>query len=122
MPGLRSIDPYDLIVVLAGEGTLPGFSDDEKVAHQGPQSRVRRHSRGAALPGRAGPVHLYPGSEPERLLDRSNDMFFPVTGGVVMLNDRRIGDGQTDTILVNRHYLRRVEQIDGDAAADGART
>ncbi len=33
-PGLRSIDPYDLIIVLAGEDTLPRFSDDEKAAHR----------------------------------------------------------------------------------------
>ena len=119
VPGLRSIDPYDLIVVLAGEGSLPDFSDDEKAAH-----RVYKLSYEVTLevpPFRvSGTVHLYPGSEPDRLLDRSNEMFFAVTGGVVMLNDRRIGDGQTDTILVNRQYLRGVEQVDGDAAGDGS--
>ena len=117
VPGLRSIDPYDLIVVLAGEGTLPVLSDDEKAAH-----RVYKLSYQVALevpPFRvSGTVHLFPASEPERLLDRSNEMFFAVTGGVVMLNDRRIGGSQADTILVNRQYLRRVEQVDGDAAGD----
>lgn len=121
VPGLRSIDPYDLIVVLAGEGTLPGFSDDEKAAH-----RVHKLGYGVSLevpPFRvSGTVHLYPGFEPERLLDRSNEMFFAVTGGVVMLNNKRIGDGQTDTILVNRQYLRGVEQVDGDAAGRGSGT
>lgn len=120
VPGLRSIDPYDLIVVLTGEGTLPGFSDDEKAAH-----RVYKLSYGVVLevpPFRVrGIVHLYPGSEPERLLDRANDMFFPVTGGVVLLGEQRIGDGQTDTILVNRQYLRRVEQIEVDPAGDRSR-
>ena len=118
VPGLRSIDPYDLIVVLAGEGTLPDFSDDEKAAH-----RVHKLGYGVSLevpPFRvSGTVHLFPGAEPERLLDRSNDMFFAVTGGVVSLNDRRIGDDPTATILVNRQYLRRVEQVDGEAAGDG---
>ena len=117
VPGLRSIDPYDLIIVLAGEGTLPVLSDDEKAAH-----RVHKLSYGVALevpPFRVqGTVHLFPGSEPERLLDRSNDMFFAVTGGVVMLNERRIGDVPTDTILVNRQYLRRVEQIEGESGGD----
>jgi hypothetical protein len=121
VPGLRSIDPYDLIVVLAGEGTLPGFSDDEKAAH-----RVHKLSYGVVLEVPPflvrGTVHLYPGSEPERLLDRSSDMFFPVTGGVVMLNDQRIGDVQADTILVNRQYLRRVEQVEGELAEGGSRT
>jgi hypothetical protein len=120
VPGLRSIDPYDLIVVLAGEGTLPGFSDDEKAAH-----RVHKMSYGVVLEVPpflvSGTVHLYPGSEPERLLDRSNDMFFPVTGGAVLLNGLRIGDGQTDTILVNRQYLRRVEQVERDVGEDRSR-
>ena len=115
VPGLRSIDPYDLIVVLAGEGSLPVFSDDEKAAH-----RVHKLSYGVALevpPFRIlGIVHLFPGFEPERLLDRSNDMFFAVTDGLVVLNETRIGDVPTDTILVNRHYLRRVEQVEQTAA------
>ncbi len=117
VPGLRSIDPYDLIVVLAGEGSQPHLSDDEKAAH-----RVHKLSYGVALevpPFRVtGAVHLYPGSEPERLLDRSNEMFFAVTGGVVTLNDRRIGDQRVETILVNRQYLRGVEQVEVELAPD----
>jgi len=118
VPGLRSIDPYDLIVVLAGEASLPVFSDDEKAAH-----RVHKLSYGVALevpPFRVkGTVHLFPGFEPERLLDRSNEMFFAVTGGLVVLDETRIGDDPTDTILVNRHYLRRVEQIEQTGAGEG---
>jgi uncharacterized RDD family membrane protein YckC len=44
-----------------------------------------------------------------------------VTGGVVMLNEQRIGDVQADTILVNRQYLRRVEQVDLERADEGSR-
>ena len=120
VPGLRSIDPYDLMVVLAGEGSLPVFSDDEKAAH-----RVHKLSYGVALevpPFRVrGTVHLFPGFEPERLLDRSNDMFFAVTGGLVMLDETRIGDDPTDTILVNRQYLRRVEQVEQTGPGAGTR-
>ena len=120
VPGLRSIDPYDLIVVLAGADSLPDFSDDEKAAH-----RVHKVGYEVALevpPFRVrGTVHLYPGHEPDRLLDRSNDMFFAVTGGQVTLNDARIGDGATDTILVNRQYLRRVEQLESNTGDDGVR-
>jgi hypothetical protein len=120
VPGLRSIDPYDLIVVLAGEDSLPDFSDDEKAAH-----RVHKVGYEVALEippfGVRGTVHLYPGYEPDRLLDRSNDMFFAVTGGQVTLNDSRIGDVATDTILVNRQYLRRVEQLESNTGDEGAR-
>lgn len=119
VPGLRSIDPFDLIVVLAGEGTLPDLSGDEKAAY-----RVHKMSYGVNLeipPYRVrGTVHLFPGSEPERLLDRSNEMFFPVTDGAVMLEEERIGDPRATTILVNRQYLRRVEQAEMDRAEDSA--
>jgi hypothetical protein len=121
VPGLRSIDPYDLIVVLAGEGTLPDQSDDEKAAH-----RVHKLAYGVVLeipPYRVrGTVHLFPGSEPERLLDRSNEMFFPVTDGVVLAGETRIGDPSATTILVNRQYLRRVEQAENDRPGDSAGT
>jgi hypothetical protein len=120
VPGLRSIDPYDLIVVLAGEDSLPDFSDDEKAAH-----RVHKVGYEVSLeipPFRVrGTVHLYPGYEPDRLLDRSNDMFFAVTDGQVTLNDSRIGEAATDTILVNRQYLRRVEQLESNTGDEGAR-
>jgi hypothetical protein len=119
VPGLRLIDPYDLIVVLAGEDSLPDFSDEEKAAH-----RVHKVSYGVILevpPFRVrGTVHVFPGYEPERLLDRSSDMFFAVTDGLVMLNETRIGDTPTDTILVNRHYLRRVEQLEGSGTEETA--
>src|SRR5205814_6597213 len=34
VPGLKSVDPYDLIVVLAGEGRLPPMSEEEEAAHK----------------------------------------------------------------------------------------
>jgi hypothetical protein len=110
-PGLRSIDPYDLILVLAGEGSLPELSDTEKSAH-----RVHKVAYDVALeapPFRViGTVHLHPGSEPNRLLDRSSEMFVPVVDAVAFLEEERIGGDEIDTILVNRFYLRGVEQVD----------
>jgi hypothetical protein len=110
-PGLKAIDPYDLIVVLAGETTLPPLSDDEKAAY-----RIHKVSYDVALevpPFRiVGTVFLFPGSEPERLLDRATEMFVPVTEAVAYLDDQRIGGTEVDTFLVNRRYLRGVEQID----------
>jgi hypothetical protein len=110
-PGLRSIDPYDLILVLAGEGSLPELSDPEKAA-----SRVHKVAYDVALeapPFRViGTVHLHPGSEPNRLLDRSSEMFVPVVDAVALLEDQRIGGEEIETILVNRFYLRGVEQVD----------
>ena len=45
-------------------------------------------------------------------MDRSSDLFFPVTNAVVLVADTRFGDGEVDVALVNRSYLRGVEQVD----------
>ena len=110
-PGLKAIDPYDLIIVLAGEGTLPPLNDEEKAAH-----RVHKISYDVALevpPFRViGTVFLFPGSEPERLLDRATEMFVPVVDATAYFGDELIAGTQVDTFLVNRRYLRGVEQVD----------
>ena len=59
-----------------------------------------------------GTVFLYPGSEPERLLDRATEMFVPVVEATAYLGDRVIGPELVDAILVNRFFLRGVEQVD----------
>jgi hypothetical protein len=110
-PGLRSVDPYDLILVLAGEGSMPELSDSERVAH-----RVHKVAYDVALeapPFRiVGTVFLHPGSEPDRLLDRSTEMFVPVVDAIATYGEQRVGDPDIDTVLVNRFYLRGVEQVD----------
>jgi hypothetical protein len=110
-PGLKSVDPYDLILVLAGEGSMPELSDTERAAH-----RVHKVSYDVALeapPFRiVGTVYLHPGSEPDRLLDRATEMFVPVVDAVATLGGTRVGDPEVETILVNRFYLRGVEQVD----------
>jgi hypothetical protein len=110
-PGLKSVDPYDLILVLAGEGSMPELTDSERVAH-----RVHKVSYDVALeapPFRVvGTVFLHPGSEPDRLLDRSTEMFVPVVDAVATYGEERVGDPDVETVLVNRFYLRGVEQVD----------
>jgi hypothetical protein len=110
-PGLKSVDPYDLILVLAGQGSMPELTDSERVAH-----RIHKVSYDVALeapPFRVvGTVFLHPGSEPDRLLDRSTEMFVPVVDAVAMMGEERVGDPDVETVLVNRFYLRGVEQVD----------
>jgi hypothetical protein len=117
-PGLKAIDPYDLILVLAGETSLPSMSTDEAAAH-----RIHKVSYDLLLeapPYRIiGTVHLYPGTDPLRLLDRSSEMFVPVVHGRASMGELAIGT-DADVILVNRLYLRGVEQVDrstGERAA-----
>lgn len=110
-PGLRSVDPYDLIVIMAGGGSLPILSEEQRAAH-----RVHKVSYDVALevpPYRViGTVFLHPGSEPERLLDRATEMFVPVIDATCLLGDKMMTDGKVDAALVNRFYLRGIEQID----------
>lgn len=110
-PGLRSVDPYDLIVVMAGEGSMPDLTEAERAAN-----KVHKVSFDVALevpPFRViGTVLLNPGMEPDRLLDRATEMFVPLVDAIAWLGEQRIGDPEVDTILVNRFYLRGVEQID----------
>ena len=69
-PGLKSVDPYDLVIVLAGGDSMAGMSEEERNAH-----RVHKVTYEVALevpPFRVvGTVLLYPGSEPDSLLQRS---------------------------------------------------
>jgi len=110
-PGLKTIDPYDLIIVLAGEGSLPPLTDAERSAY-----KVHKMAYDVALevpPFRVvGTVYLFPGSEPDRLLDRATEMFIPLVDATAFSDGRPLTDGTVDAILVNRFYLRGVEQID----------
>lgn len=111
VPGLKSVDPYDLIIVMAGDGSLPELTEAEQAAH-----KVHKVAYDVALeapPFRiVGTVYMHPGSEPSRLLDRATEMFVPVVDAVAMYGEQRIGDPDVETILVNRFYLRGVEQVD----------
>lgn len=110
-PGLKSVDPYDLLLVLTSADSLPEMSEEERTAH-----RVHKVSYEVALeapPYRVvGTVYLYPGSEPDSLLQRSSDMFVPVVDATATMGGRTIGSPPYPTILVNRQYLRGVEQVD----------
>ncbi len=111
VPGLKSVDPYDLIIVLAGQDSLPPLTEAEKAAH-----KIHKIAYDVGLevpPYRVvGTVYLYPGSEPDRLMDRATEMFVPVVDAVAMFGDQQVSDPDIDVILVNRFYLRGVEQVD----------
>jgi hypothetical protein len=64
-----------------------------------------------------GTIYLHPGSEPERLLERASDMFVPVVDAIARLGDVEVSDPEVEVILVNRFYLRGVEQVDKHTGA-----
>jgi hypothetical protein len=111
VPGLKSVDPYDLILVLAGPGSKAPLSEQEKAAfavHKVPFDVAME-----APPYRIiGTVYLFPGTEPARLLDRGSEMFIPVVDAVAHLGERQVSGQEVDSILVNRFYLRGIEGID----------
>ena len=112
VPGLKSIDPYDLILVLAGADTTPEMTDDEKAAH-----KVHKIPFDVAIEAPpykiVGTIYLRPGTEPTQLMDRSTEMFVPVVGGVVYTNEGEVAtDVNVESVLVNRFYIRGIEQID----------
>ncbi len=110
-PGLQSVDPYDLILVTAGEDSLPPLSETERAA-----LKVHKVPYDVALevpPFRVvGTVFMHPGSEPEGLLARSTEMFLPVTDARATLGEDVVSEPEVDVILVNRFYLRGVVQVD----------
>jgi hypothetical protein len=110
-PGLKSVDPYDLVLVIAGEDSQPAMSEAERSAH-----KVHKVTYEVGLevpPYRViGTVMLYPGYEPGRLLERSNEMFVAVTNATATMAGQPVSPPGTDVILVNRAYMRGVEQID----------
>jgi hypothetical protein len=111
VPGLKSVDPYDLILVLASADTT-AMTDDEKAAH-----KVHKLPFDVAIeapPYRiVGTVYLRPGTDPSQLMDRSTEMFVPVVGGVVTAGGELVPtDGTIESVLVNRFYIRGIEQVD----------
>ena len=111
VPGLKSVDPYDLILVLASADTTV-MTDDEKAAH-----KVHKLPFDVAIeapPYRVvGTVYLRPGTDPSQLMDRSTEMFVPVVGGIVYAGEAVVPtDGAIESVLVNRFYIRGIEQID----------
>ena len=110
-PGLKSVDPYDLVLVIAGEDSLPAMTEAERSAH-----KVHKISYEVGLeipPFRVtGTLLLYPGYEPQQLLQRQNEMFVPIVRATATMGGRTVSPPDTDVILVNRQYLRGVEQID----------
>lgn len=110
-PGLKSVDPYDLILVTAGDESLPPLTETERAA-----LKVHKVPYDVAMevpPFRVvGTVYMHPGSDPDVLLARSSEMFVPVTDAVARLGDAVVTDENIEVILVNRYYLRGIAQVD----------
>ncbi|MEO8468094.1 MAG: hypothetical protein ABI573_00340 [Chloroflexota bacterium] len=109
--GIGELDPYDLVVVIAGSGTLAATTDDERAAH-----RIHKVSFDVAVtapPFRVvGSVQVHPGAVPESIMDRGGALFAALTNAAVHHGDEAIELGGASTVLVNRAYIREVVQVD----------
>jgi hypothetical protein len=106
-PGLRAINPYDLIVALVGAsagqqrtGRTRITSEPFDVALDCPPLRL------------AGTVHLGPGEDEGVLLMSAPELFFPLTRPVVLMDRKPVDLPDAELALVNRGYLRDVRRID----------
>ena len=122
-PGLKTVDPYDLVIVVAGDDSIPEMSEDGRAAH-----RVHKVSYEVAIevpPYRViGTVYLHPGSEPDSLLSRSSEMFVPIVEATAMMGDtpRRTGDGVGGPRQSPVHPRRRTgRRADGRAPPEATR-
>ena len=106
-PGLRAINPYDLIVALVGSG------DDRQETGR---TRITSEPFDVALdcpPLRlAGTVHLGPGEDEGVLLMSAPELFFPLTRPVVLIDRRPVDLPESEVALVNRGYLKDVRRLD----------
>jgi hypothetical protein len=119
VPGLKSVDPYDFIVVLADESSKGTMSEPDRAAYLA--QRVAYDVALEAPPLRIlGTVHLAPGTAPEALLERTNEMFVPVVGGIAYVGERAVSEPKVDAILVNRFYLRGVKETGRTAGSTSA--
>ena len=103
--------PEDWQAVLATNLTAARLTDDERAAH-----RIHKVPFDIALeapPYRIiGTILLHPGSEPDSLLERGTQMFAAVRDPVVLFGGVAVDLHGAETVLVNRFYLRGVEQVD----------
>lgn len=120
-PGIRTMDPYDLIVVLAGADTLTAQTSEERAAH-----RIHKVTFDVSLDAPpfkvSGTIQVHPGATPESLLDRGTQMFAAVTQPVVTFGETIVDLGGSEAVLVNRFYLRDVTQVDTPAGLPYAAT
>ena len=106
-PGLKSVDPYDLILVTAGEESLPPLTDAERTA-----LKVHKVAYDVALelpPFRViGTVYLHPGSEPDRLMERSTEMFVAVVDATAKLGEQQVTDPEIGRASCRERVSKQV--------------
>ncbi len=108
-PEIRSIEPYDIIMVFVSR-TSVSHDEDRRAA-----MRERKTTYDVELDLGAvqlvGRVFLFPGADPQEIMDRQTHLFLAVTGAQAYQLGQPIGPAESDVVLVNRRYLVGVQQF-----------
>jgi hypothetical protein len=114
-PGLKEVDPYDLLVIFTGKDSLPPRDDETERA-----MRIRKITYDVVIDlgllEVAGRVYLHPGTQPGSLMERHAELFVPITQATAFLGERAVGNENADVLLINQSYIRRVNTIEREAA------
>ena len=105
--GVRSIDPYDVTIVMPAEDGEPVVSDADHEAWT--KFRVSYDVTLEAAPFKvSGILLLLPSVDPYSLTERGTELFLPVFSPAVLVGGVPVRDVPRDAILMNRSHIRRV--------------
>jgi hypothetical protein len=105
--GVKSVDPYDVTIVMPAEDGEPVVSDADREAWS--KFRVAYDVTLEAAPFKvSGILLLLPSTDPFALTERGTELFLPVFSPVVSAGGVPIRDVPRDAVLINRSHLRRV--------------
>ena len=103
------LDPFDFDFVLGGPL-------DEREAGVRAARRVHKVRYPVLVIGASfeirGTIHLFPGNPPEFATYHTGTLFLPVTNQLVRRLGRIVSGPDSDVVLVNRHAIREIRQLD----------
>lgn len=106
-PGVKSVDPCDISIVMPAEDGEPLVSEADRDAWA--KFRVAYDVTLETTPFRvSGVLLLLPSQDPLSLTERGTELFLPVFAPVVQMGAVTIKDTPGDAILVNRSHMRKV--------------
>jgi hypothetical protein len=108
-PPTMMFDPYDFELVV-------GTRADQRSIEE----RTARRIHKVRYPVRVvadrfevrGILHVYPGNVPELITQRSSALFLPITQAVVRRGGRIVTGPTADVVLVSRHAIQKITQLD----------
>jgi hypothetical protein len=106
-PGVKSVDPYDISVVMPAEDGEPVVSDADRDAWS--KFRIAYDVTLEVPPFKvSGVLLLLPSQDPLSLTERGTELFLPIFAPVVQVGMATIRDTPRDAVLVNRSHMRKV--------------